>query len=217
MSLKEMIDAVLHVDQILETLVSATGNWSYVILWLIIFCETGLVVTPFLPGDSLLFAVGAFAAKGTWQIGWMWLILCTAAILGDSLNYMLGHALGARVKARQQFLGIKINPQHFVKAERFYAKYGGKAIILSRFAPIVRTFAPFVAGMARMNYRQFIVYNCVGGIMWVSTFLWLGYFFGNLPIIKERFGLVIVAIVIISFVPMVREYWIERRAKKDES
>jgi membrane-associated protein len=182
-----------------------------VVLGLVIFCETGLVVTPFLPGDSFLFAIGALSATGVWKIGAVWVLLCGAAIVGDSVNYSIGAALGQRIKTRYCIVGIPIKPEHIKKTEAFYAKYGAKAIVLARFVPIVRTFAPFVAGMAQMKYRTFITYNVIGGASWVSIFLALGYFFGNLPIVKERFGLVIIAIIVISLVPIGMEYWKERK------
>jgi membrane-associated protein len=209
--LTHLLDLILHVDRHLSTLVAVTGNWSYVVLGLVIFCETGLVVTPFLPGDSFLFAIGALSATGVWKIGAVWVLLCGAAIVGDSVNYSIGAALGQRIKTRYRIVGIPIKPEHIKKTEAFYAKYGAKAIVLARFVPIVRTFAPFVAGMAQMKYRTFITYNVIGGASWVSIFLALGYFFGNLPIVKERFGLVIIAIIVISLVPIGMEYWKERK------
>jgi membrane-associated protein len=209
--LTHFLDLILHVDRHLSTLVAVTGNWSYVVLGLVIFCETGLVVTPFLPGDSFLFAIGALSATGVWKIGAVWVLLCGAAIVGDSVNYSIGAALGQRIKTRYRIVGIPIKPEHIKKTEAFYAKYGAKAIVLARFVPIVRTFAPFVAGMAQMKYRTFITYNVIGGASWVSIFLALGYFFGNLPIVKERFGLVIIAIIVISLVPIGMEYWKERK------
>lgn len=205
------VDLVLHVDKHLSTLVQLTGNWSYLVLGLVIFCETGLVVTPFLPGDSFLFAIGALSATGVWKIGGVWVLLCAAAIVGDSVNYSIGGALGQHIKTKYRLFGIPIKPQHIKKTEAFYAKYGAKAIVLARFMPIIRTFAPFVAGMAQMEYRTFIIYNAIGGVSWVSIFLALGYFFGNLPIVKERFGLVIIAIIVISLVPIGIEYWKERK------
>lgn len=208
--LTHLLDLILHVDRHLSTLVAVTGNWSYLVLGLVIFCETGLVVTPFLPGDSFLFAVGALSATGIWRIGAVWVLLCAAAIVGDSVNYSIGAALGQHIKTKYRIFGIPIKPEHIKKTEAFYAKYGAKAIVLARFMPIIRTFTPFVAGMAQMEYRTFITYNVIGGVSWVSLFLALGYFFGNLPVVKERFGIVIIAIIVISLLPIAVEYWKER-------
>ena len=208
----QLISFVLHVDKHLSTLVQLTGHWSYLFLWLVIFCETGLVVTPFLPGDSFLFAIGALSASGVWHIGLIWILLSVAAVIGDSVNYSIGGMLGARIKKQQKFLGIPIKQQHIARTEAFYAKHGAKAIVIARFVPIIRTFAPFVAGMAQMEYKTFITYNFVGGVSWVSIFLGLGYFFGNLPVVKERFGIVIIAIIVISLLPVIKEYL---QAKKE--
>jgi membrane-associated protein len=208
--LTHLLDLILHVDRHLSTLVAVTGNWSYVVLGLVIFCETGLVVTPFLPGDSFLFAVGALSATDVWQTGWVWLALTSAAILGDTVNYSIGGMLGSYVKKNQKLFGIPIKASHIARTEQFYAKHGAKAIVMARFVPIIRTFAPFVAGMAQMEYQTFLAYNFIGGISWVSLFLGLGYFFGNLPIVKERFGIVVILIVIISLIPIVREYFASR-------
>lgn len=202
-----LVHHILHLDQSLGALVQATDHWSYLVLWIVIFCETGLVVTPFLPGDSFLFAIGALSATGTWNIFWIWILLCLAAVLGDTVNYSIGHALGTHIKAKQKFLGIPIKPEHIAKTEAFYAKYGAKAIVLARFLPIIRTFAPFVAGMAHMDYKTFAIWNIAGGVTWVSIFLGLGYFFGNLPVVKERFGIVIIAIIAISLIPVIKEYF----------
>lgn len=207
-----VIDIVIHADKYLATLVQLTGNWSYLALALVIFCETGLVVTPFLPGDSFLFAIGALSATGVWHIGWVWILLTIAAILGDSVNYSIGGILGTHIKKTHKLLGIPIKPEHLVRTEQFYAKHGNKAIVIARFIPIIRTFAPFVAGMAEMEYKRFVTYNIVGGASWVTAFLGLGYFFGNLPVVKERFGLVIGAIIVLSFIPVVKEYLQEKRA-----
>jgi membrane-associated protein len=210
--IRKFIDLVLHIDQHLGDLIQQFGPWMYVILFLIIFCETGLVVTPFLPGDSLLFAVGTFCAlppPNNLSLGTLLLILPIAAILGDSVNYAIGSRLGPRL-----FRGENVrllNRKHLERTHEFYERYGGKTIILARFMPIVRTFAPFVAGMGKMTYRKFMSYNVIGGIVWIVSFLLLGYFFGNMPVVKKNFSLVILAIIILSILPAVFEFWRERR------
>lgn len=203
-----LVDFVLHIDRHLSEIIKNYGVWTYAILFLIIFCETGLVVTPFLPGDSLLFAVGAFAAKGDLHVGWILGLLCVAGILGDTVNYWIGHLFGAKLVAK--FPRI-VKPEHLARTHAFYEKYGGKTIILARFVPIVRTFAPFVAGVGTMSYGRFFVYNVVGAIVWVVGFVLLGYFFGNLPVVKRNFTLVIMAIIVLSIVPMVIEFLRARR------
>ncbi len=196
---------ILHLDQSLGTLVEATHGWSYLLLGLVVFCETGLVVTPFLPGDSLLFGVGALAATGVWNIWSIWTLLIFAAIAGDTVNYMVGSHLGVHIKTTGHFLGMRIKPEHIARTEAFYKTYGAKAIVLARFVPIVRTFAPFVAGMARMEYKTFLLWNIAGGVGWVSLLVGAGYFFGNVPIVKERFGLVVIAIIVLSLLPILKE------------
>lgn len=203
-----LVDFVLHIDRHLSEIIKNYGVWTYAILFLIIFCETGLVVTPFLPGDSLLFAVGAFAAKGDLHVGWILGLLCVAGILGDTVNYWIGHLFGAKLVAK--FPRI-VKPEHLARTHAFYEKYGGKTIILARFVPIVRTFAPFVAGVGTMSYGRFFVYNVVGAIVWVVGFVLLGYFFGNLPVVKRNFTLVIMAIIVLSILPMVIEFLRARR------
>ena len=182
------------------------------ILFLIVFLETGLVVAPILPGDSLLFAAGAFAALGALDVGLLFFLLVAAAILGDTLNYAIGHYLGPKVfhYEKSRFF----NPDHLRKTHAFYEKYGGKTIIIARFIPIVRTFAPFVAGIGAMNYRRFLAYNVVGGFLWVAICLFAGYFFGNLPFVKKNFSLVILAIIVISVLPAVVEYLRHRAAAR---
>lgn len=197
------IDFILHLDQHLTELVAAYSTWVYVILFLIIFCETGLVVTPFLPGDSLLFALGALAAvdaTGTLNPWWLWMLLLIAAVLGNEVNYRIGAAIGPRA-----FSGSIpwLKYDYLVKTQQFYAKYGKLTIILSRFVPIVRTFAPFVAGVGQMSPRVFSLYNFVGGFSWVTIFVWAGYLFGNVPIIKDNFGIVTIAIIVLSLLPVV--------------
>ncbi len=200
---EKFIDFFLHLDKHLLVLVTDYKSWTYLILFLIIFCETGLVVAPFLPGDSLLFTAGAIAALGPLNIWLLVVLLCVAAIIGDSVNYSIGKFLGSKVFEKNFRF---INQKHLLKAQAFYEKHGGKTIIIARFIPIVRTFAPFVAGITRMNYSRFILYNVLGGIVWVFTCSFAGYFFGNIPIIKENFSLVIIAIIIISILPIIIEF-----------
>jgi membrane-associated protein len=202
--IKQLIDLVLHLDQHLVELVRNYGTWTYAILFLIIFCETGLVVTPFLPGDSLLFAIGALAAAGGLDVMLIFVLLSIAAIIGDTVNYWIGHKVGPKVfhKENSRFL----NKQHLERTHQFYEKYGGKTIIIARFIPIIRTFAPFVAGIGSMTYSRFLLYNIVGGIVWVGGFVFAGYLFGNIPVVKQNFTLVIVVIIIISIMPGVIEY-----------
>ncbi len=198
---------ILHIDRSLAALHVTYGNWLYAILFLIIFCETGLVIAPFLPGDSLLFAIGALAGLGVLNI-WIALVgLVIAAILGDTLNYSLGRRLGTRVMVSKQLFSIPINPTHLIKAEAFFKQHGHRAIFLARFAPIIRTFVPFFAGIAHMPRSTFLHYNIIGAMVWVGVFVGGGYFFGNLPLVKERFGLVIIGIVVVSLIPIMREYW----------
>lgn len=208
--LSEALSFVLHIDRSLIALQDAYGYWLYAILFLIVFCETGLVVTPFLPGDSLLFAVGALAGVGALNIWTLLVGLVIVAILGDSLNYSLGQRLGGHVSRSNQLFGIKINPTSLARAEAFFTHHGHRAIFLARFAPIIRTFVPFLAGMAMMPRKTFLQYNILGAAVWVGLFVGGGYFFGNLPIVKERFGIVVILIVIISLIPIVREYFASR-------
>jgi membrane-associated protein len=207
--LKNMIDLFLHLDEYLAKIISDYGTWTYGILFVVIFVETGLVIMPFLPGDSLLFAAGTFAALGSLNIVYILLLLIAAAILGDTVNYSIGHYLGERA------YNIKwIKKEYFDKTHAFFEKHGGKAIFLARFVPIVRTFAPFVAGIGKMSYGYFITYNFVGGISWVLIFTLLGYFFGNLDFVKHNFEFVIIAIILISVLPMVYEWLKARREAK---
>ncbi|EJN09347.1 DedA family protein [Herbaspirillum sp. YR522] len=204
-----LVDFILHIDRHLSELAVAYGPWLFLILFLIIFCETGLVVMPILPGDSLLFVTGAIAATGAYDINLMVLTLIVAAILGDSTNYQIGKLLGAKVFENPNSRVFK--KEYLDKTHAFYEKHGGKTIIIARFAPIVRTFAPFVAGVGAMTYPKFFLYNVVGGIAWVASFSYAGYFFGNLPIVKKNLSLLIVAIVILSVLPGVIEYFRARR------
>lgn len=197
------IDLFLHLDTHLTELLARFDTWIYVIVFLVIFAETGLVITPFLPGDSLLFALGALAAvdtTGTLSPLWLAILLCIAAILGDATNYSIGRATGSRAfSGRYRF--IKVEYLH--RTEKWFARYGALTIVVARFAPIVRTFAPFVAGIGRMHYGRFQTYNVIGALLWVNIFIWGGYLVGNIPIIKNNFGLVTIAIIVISVMPMV--------------
>jgi membrane-associated protein len=199
-----LIDLVVHLDDHLQALVASYGAWVYLILFLIVFCETGLVVTPFLPGDSLLFVAGAIAAAGGMNIHLLVVLLIIAAILGDAVNYSIGHYIGPRVLRDRDSRWL--NPQHLERAHAFYERHGGKTIIIARFVPIVRTYAPFVAGAASMPYPRFALYNVSGAILWVVSLGYAGYFFGNIPIIKDNLTMVIIAIIILSILPGVFEY-----------
>lgn len=211
--LKTLIEWVLHIDHHLDQLFEYFGVWTYIVLFAIIFAETGLVVTPFLPGDSLLFAIGALAARGSLDMTILSVSLIVAAVLGDTVNYWVGSILGPKI-----FRGENVrflNKKHLEKTHEFFERYGGKTIIIARFVPIVRTFAPFVAGMGKMTYRRFMAYNVVGGVVWILLFLWAGYFFGNFPSVKKNFTLVILGIIFVSILPAVIEIWRERvRIKK---
>ena len=207
--LLNFIDIFIHLDQHLSLLIQSFGGWAYLIVFLVIFCETGLVVTPILPGDSLLFGLGAIAAMGALKVEWLFVMLSIAAIAGDTVNYMIGHYVGPRVFARES--GRFFKKEYLERTHRFYEKYGGKTIVIARFVPIIRTFAPFVAGIGSMAYSRFIVYNIVGGISWIALFIFGGYYFGNLSIVKRNFTLVIFAIIFISILPGVIEYVRQRR------
>lgn len=200
-----VIDFFVHLDKYLPIIVNSFGVWAYVIVFLVIFCETGLVVTPILPGDSLLFALGSIAALGALNIELLLILLCIAAIAGDTINYTVGNFIGPKVFHYEDNRFFK--KEYLVKTHQFYEKHGGKTIIIARFMPIIRTFAPFVAGIGAMTYPKFILYNIIGGIAWVCAFLLGGYFFGNIPSVKNNFTLVIVAIIIVSVLPGFIEYW----------
>ena len=207
--LLQLKDWVLHVDRHLGTLIDSLGPGIYVLMFLVVFAETGLVFTPFLPGDSLLFALGTFAGLGKLSLPVLMVSLIVAAILGDTVNYWIGAWLGPRI-----FRGEKIrllNPKHLERTHEFFERYGGKTIILARFVPIVRTFAPFVAGMGRMTYRRFMAYNVAGGVIWVVLFLGLGYAFGTRPVVQKNFTLVMLGIIVVSVLPGLFEYWRERQ------
>jgi membrane-associated protein len=204
------VEMFLHVDRHLVEFAATYGVWVYALLFLIIFLETGVVVTPFLPGDSLLFAVGALAAAGVLDVTIILSLLTAAAIIGDNMNYAIGRAIGPRVFTEgSRFL----KREHLLRTQRFYVKHGGKTVVLARFVPIVRTFAPFVAGVGRMHYPRFLAFDVGGGLLWVWSFGLLGYFFGNQPIVKENFGLAIIAVIVISLLPVVFEAWRARSAR----
>ena len=210
--IKFLIDFVLHMDQYLKVIITDYGTWTYGILFFVIFLETGFVVTPFLPGDSLLFAAGTFAALGALNPVYLFLLLSVAAVIGDTVNYSIGAYIGPRAFSGE----IKfLKKDHLDKTQEFYEKHGGKTIILARFIPIIRTFAPFVAGIGTMKYRNFILYNVIGGISWVAIFISLGYFFGNIPFVQKNFELVILAIIFISFIPPVLEFFKARKESKE--
>ena len=210
-SLAYVIDLILHLDKHLSALSNALGNWMYIVLFAVVFCETGLIVTPFLPGDSLLFAVGALIALPDAGLSFplMFVLLTIAAVLGDAVNYRVGKAIGPRVFRSEK--SRLLNKDHLLKAQRFYEKHGGKAIFLARFVPIVRTFAPFVAGAGNMNYARFWMFNISGAITWVGLCLTAGYIFGNMEIVKKNFSLVMLGIIFLSIVPIAIEWWRDRR------
>jgi membrane-associated protein len=212
--IKHLIDLFLHLDKHLNEVIQGYGLWTYLILFLVIFCETGLVVTPILPGDSLLFAAGALSATegSPLNVVWLFLLLSVAAILGDTVNYWIGSYLGPKVFSQEKSRFFK--KEHLVRTQTFYEKYGSKTIIIARFIPIVRTFAPFVAGIGKMNYGRFITYNIVGGIFWVAICVFAGYLFGNIPIVKKNFSIVILVIVFISILPAIIEFLRSRSKKK---
>lgn len=214
--ISQLIDLFLHLDKHLHTVIQTYGGWTYLLLFLIIFLETGLVVTPFLPGDSLLFAAGTFAGMGSMSIGFLFLLLCAAAILGDTANYWIGHYIGPRAFSGEiRFL----KKEYLDRTHEFYERHGGKTIILARFIPIIRTFAPFVAGIGAMSYGRFIAYNIIGGVSWVALFTFGGYFFGSIPFVQSNFTYVVLAIIFISILPGVIEFVRERQraAQKAEA
>ncbi len=212
--ISNLVDLFLHLDQHLNEIIQTYGVWTYAILFSIIFMETGLVVTPFLPGDSLLFAAGTFAGMGSLNVWILFISLSFAAILGDTVNYWIGHYIGPRAfSGNIRFL----KKEHLERTHAFYEKHGGKTIILARFIPIIRTFAPFVAGIGAMSYGHFISYNIIGGVLWVGIFVFFGYFFGNLPFVQEHFSLVVIAIILISVLPGVYEFLKERSLAKSKA
>ncbi len=210
--IKKILDIALHLDRYLSEIIKAYGLWTYAILFFVIFLETGFVVVPFLPGDSLLFAAGSFAALGAFRLPLLILLLSAAAILGDTVNYWIGHKVGPRVFSREKARFFK--KEHLDRTHAFYERHGGKTIIIARFIPIIRTFAPFVAGIGRMSYGRFLAFNVVGGVAWVLSFVLAGYFFGTIPFVKRNFSFVIVAIIAISTVPVAVEILRQRRRKK---
>jgi membrane-associated protein len=199
-----LIDLFLHLDQHLSLIIRDYGPWTYLILFLAIFCETGLVITPVLPGDSLLFAAGTFAAKGVLDPLWLFGLLGLAAISGDTANYWIGHRVGPKIFHQEKVRFFK--KEYLIRTHEFYERHGGKTIILARFIPIIRTFAPFVAGIGAMTYIHFISYNIIGGLAWIALFIFSAYFFGNIPLIKQNFSLVILAIIFISILPAIIEF-----------
>jgi len=207
--IKDFIDLFLHLDTHLQTVIQSYGTWTYVILFLIIFCETGLVVTPILPGDSLLFAAGAFAATGSLDLAWLLMLLSVAAVLGDAVNYAIGHFMGPKVFSQPDSRFLK--REYLDRTHQFYEKYGGKTIIIARFVPIVRTFAPFVAGVGSMTYAKFASYNVIGGLLWVGVCVLAGYAFGNIPVVQENFTLVILGIIFVSILPGIIEFLRQRQ------
>jgi membrane-associated protein len=207
----QVVDFFLHLDTHLGQIITQYGGWTYGLLFLTIFCETGLVVTPFLPGDSLLFAAGALAATGVLNPHLLFLLLAIAGILGNTANYSIGHYLGPKVfTADSRFF----KREYLDRTHHFYEKHGGKAVILGRFLPIFRTFVPFVAGIGKMTYPRYTAYNVIGSTAWVGLFTYMGYFFGNLPFVRKNFSLVILAIVVITSLPPVIEFFRQRRHKK---
>lgn len=217
---KKLVDFILHIDRHLAEIIAHYGTWTYALLFLIIFAETGLVVTPFLPGDSLLFAAGAFCAKTETGLNVHLMAggLFIAAVIGDTLNYWIGAKIGPAVFERED--SIFFRRKHVDRAHAFFEKYGGRAIILARFVPIVRTFVPFVAGVGQMSYGRFIAYNLIGGFVWIYFFIYAGFIFGNQPFVQKNFKLVILVIIILSVVPIVLEMWRgwrESRANRAEA
>jgi membrane-associated protein len=211
----QLMDFILHLDKHLNYIIENYGLWCYAIFLLIIFCETGLVVTPFLPGDSLLFALGALAAEGSLKIVAIFALLAAAAVLGDSANYAIGKYFGHVILRHQGKWFLK--KEHVDRTHKFYEKYGAKTIVIARFVPIIRTFAPFIAGVGEMTYMRFFSYNVIGGLLWVTLFIFGGYFFGNLPVVKHNFSLVILVIIILSIMPAVIEIIREKRRANRQS
>ncbi len=213
-AIRYLFDFFLHLDVHLNEIILQYGTLTYIILFVVIFGETGLVITPFLPGDSLLFAAGTFAAKGTFDVHVLFLLLTLAAVLGDTANYWIGHYVGPKVFEKEKVRFLK--KEYLERTHKFFEKYGGKTIILARFVPIVRTFAPFVAGIGKMSYPKFISYNIIGGAAWVALFTYAGYFFGNIEIVKHNFSIVILVIIFISLLPGIIEY-LRQKKKKDKT
>ena len=207
--LAQFLDFFIHLDHHMGVILEKYGAWTYLIVFLIIFCETGLVATPFLPGDSLLFVLGTLAGAQLLNIVWLFTLLAAAAILGDTVNYWIGNLLAPKVFRNEKIRFVK--KEYLERTRQFYEKYGGKTIIIARFVPIIRTFAPFLAGVGSMSYGRFLLYNVTGGILWVALFLLGGYFFGNFPFVKKNLTLVVFAIIIISVIPAVLEFLRHRK------
>lgn len=208
----EIFDFILNIDEYLANIINVFGSWTYVILFAIIFAETGFVVTPFLPGDSLIFVVGAFAGAGFLNVGVSYLVLLFAAVLGDTVNYWIGNRIGFKAFSKDN--SRIFNKAYLEKTREFYSSHGGKTIIIARFVPIVRTFAPFVAGIGKMNYKFFLFYNVLGAFLWVTSLIFVGYFFGGLSFVKENLEYVIIGIIVLSLVPVCIEYFKARRLKQ---
>jgi len=210
--LSSVFNLFLHIDVQLASILQEYGTLTYVLLFVVVLCETGLVVTPFLPGDSLLFAAGAFAGRGMMSATILFMILSVAAIVGDSLNFAIGSRFG---KVVERLDGRFVRKEHLERTRQFYARHGGKTIIIARFMPIIRTFAPFVAGIGHMDYRYFLSYNIIGGLLWVSLFVGGGYFFGTIPFVEKNFSIVILGIIVVSILPGIVS-WVQGRAKKNQ-
>lgn len=208
--IKDIVEFFFHIDRHLSTVIQSCGAWSYGVLFAVVFAETGLVVTPFLPGDSLLFASGALAAINSFNVIWLAVTLFAAAVIGDSVNYAIGKRIGEGIFTDKSRFFRK---EYLDKTHKFYEKYGGKTIVIARFVPIVRTFAPFVAGVGKMSYAYFFSYNVIGAFLWVVLFVGGGYFFGNIPVIKRNFSIVIFVIIALSVLPIITEYWRHHRSK----
>lgn len=205
--IKTIINYILHLDTYLSILIQSYGNWVYLILFLIVFLETGFVLTPFLPGDSLLFIAGTFAAAGLLKVHILFFILLIAAILGDTVNYWIGSYFGEKIFSKF------INKEHMAKTKLFFHNHGKKTIVLARFIPVIRTFAPFVAGIGKMNYFKFLAYNIIGGILWVALFVFAGYYFGNIPYVKDNLTIIILLIIVISLIPVAWGYFKHKKKK----
>jgi membrane-associated protein len=212
--IENFIDVVLHLDKYLNVIIQNYGIWTYALIFLIIFCETGLVVTPFLPGDSILFATGALASIGDMKLITLFIVFFSAAIIGDTANYFIGNKIGTKILEKEKVRFI--NKEYLKKAHIFYEKHGSMTIVVGRFIPIIRTFVPFIAGIGEMSYSRFITYNIFGGFLWVTLFLGGGYLFGNLAVIKEHFSYVLIAIIIISLIPGVVTFLKERKSGSNE-
>jgi len=203
--IKNLIEIIVHIDKHLSLMIQNFGSWSYLVLFAVIFAETGLVITPFLPGDSLLFAAGTLSAVESFNLLWIFIVLSAAAIIGDTVNYTFGKFFGQKIILNSSNRFFK--KEYVDRTHKFYEKHGGKTIILARFIPIIRTFAPFVAGVGKMSYYKFFIYNVIGGLLWVSLFVFGGYFFGNMPIVKNNFFVVILVIIVFSVLPIAIEFY----------